>query len=195
MTNTLYIKAYTQDIYDTDNTRMATLIYYMAANYYHQPVSAPIPFEYGTLNPSASPYPLFPDAPTAIAYYKDAQAAAMVSQVNIIIGSTYYTAYDVETIDAAVGASLSQLFAMLAPVATSGNYVDLSGKPTIPNIVTCTHIANATTGLNTSMNVITTLLGTLTGALNTTNSAYNDLATKFNSLLADLQANNILAVS
>lgn len=45
----------------------------------------------------------------------------------------------------------------------------------------------------TNYNVITTLLGSLTGAVNTTNTKQNQIATQFNSLLAELRTLKIIS--
>jgi len=48
-------------------------------------------------------------------------------------------------------------------------------------------IGAAATNAPTNLNVLTTLLGTLTGEVNATNAKQNDLATKFNTLVSELQ--------
>lgn len=54
-------------------------------------------------------------------------------------------------------------------------------------------IANAPADANTSYNTVTTLLGALTGAVNTANSKQNDIATKLNSLLAELRTLGLIS--
>lgn len=54
-------------------------------------------------------------------------------------------------------------------------------------------IANAPADAVTNYNVVTTLLGSLTGAVNTANAKQNDLATKFNSLLAELRTLGLIS--
>jgi hypothetical protein len=57
------------------------------------------------------------------------------------------------------------------------------------------HIADAATNAPTNLNTITTLLGVLTGEVNAANERYNDLATKFNTLLSHLETQNLQASS
>lgn len=54
-------------------------------------------------------------------------------------------------------------------------------------------IANAPADAVTTYNVVTTLLGSLTGAVNTANTKQNDIATKLNSLLAELRTLGLIA--
>lgn len=54
-------------------------------------------------------------------------------------------------------------------------------------------IANAPADAVTDYNVLTTLLGTLTGAVNTANTKQNDIATKLNTLLAELRTLGLIA--
>lgn len=54
-------------------------------------------------------------------------------------------------------------------------------------------IANAPADATTNYNVVTTLLGTLTSAVNTANTKQNDIATKFNSLLAELRTLGLIS--
>lgn len=54
-------------------------------------------------------------------------------------------------------------------------------------------IADAATNAPTNLNVLTTLLGTLTGEVNATNAKQNDLATKFNTLKAELAALGLIS--
>lgn len=54
-------------------------------------------------------------------------------------------------------------------------------------------IADAPADAVTNYNTITTLLGGLTGAVNTANSKQNDIATRLNSLLAELRTLGLIA--
>lgn len=130
MTNTLYIKAYAQYIWDAPNTRLAALIYFAAPEYYNNLVYQPaaLAIEFGVSdNPAATPYPVFTDVGAAISYYSSSQTAALLSNINTAIGSSFYTAYDLELIDPPVHAALEAL----STVASTGNYSDLLGKPSL----------------------------------------------------------------
>lgn len=54
-------------------------------------------------------------------------------------------------------------------------------------------IADAPADATTNYNVLTTLLGTLTGAVNTANTKQNDIATKLNTLLAELRTLGLIS--
>lgn len=54
-------------------------------------------------------------------------------------------------------------------------------------------IANAPADAVTNYNIVTTLLGTLTSAVNAANTKQNDIATKLNTLLAELRTLNIIS--
>ncbi len=54
-------------------------------------------------------------------------------------------------------------------------------------------IADAPADAVTNYNVVTTLLGALTGAVNTANTKQNDIATKLNTLLAELRTLGLIA--
>lgn len=54
-------------------------------------------------------------------------------------------------------------------------------------------IADAPADAVTNYNVVTTLLGAVTGALNTANTKQNDIATKLNSLLAELRTLGLIS--
>lgn len=54
-------------------------------------------------------------------------------------------------------------------------------------------IADAPADATTNYNTVTTLLGSLTGAVNTANTKQNDIATRLNSLFAELRTLGIIA--
>jgi hypothetical protein len=54
-------------------------------------------------------------------------------------------------------------------------------------------IANAPADATTNYNTVTTLLGALTGAVNTANAKQNDIATKLNTLLAELRTLGLIS--
>lgn len=54
-------------------------------------------------------------------------------------------------------------------------------------------ISDAPADAVTNYNTVTTLLGALTGAVNTANSKQNDIATKLNSLLAELRTLGLIS--
>lgn len=151
---TLYVNAYTHDIYDNANSIMVELLFFTASSYYLQNVEGPVAFQYGAQNPAATPYPTFPTIDAAITYFSPTYAQNLVNDVNTAIGSSFYATYDVEKIDAptlsainaisidsiADGSSYKKITAAekskvdgLATVATSGAYSDLTGTPTIPS--------------------------------------------------------------
>jgi hypothetical protein len=166
--NTLYIKAYVQDIYDTPNSRIAGLVYFSANMYYQQPALAPFAIHYGPLDVGASPYPIFPTWQDAIEYFKASKGAELLTQINTQIGSAYYDTIDVETVDIPVALKFAALATVastglysdltgkpsLATVATSGSYNDLSNKPTIPSATRT--FTNPTRSLNTAFQISTT---------------------------------------
>lgn len=196
---TLYVKAYTQQIYDHTTSLNVTLVFYSTPNVYNTLPIQSFGVVNGTTNLLATPYPTFDTEATLIAQYGAAQCAALVSQVNTTYGATVYTTYDLETVDAPVLSAIDAL-ALVArtgiyadltgkPSLFSGSYLDLTNKPTIPSFSAQAHIAdgatnaadNATTNSVTTYNTLSGLLGIANG-LNSANSAQNDLATKYNDL-------------
>lgn len=190
MTNTLYVKGYSTYAYDPINTQIAALIYFSTPAYLNsQPLSGlAIEFTTGTEDPFATPYPLFHSIDSAINYYGPSKCAQLISNINTLAGTAYYTAYDLERVDPPIQAALDAL----STVAHTGVYSDLSGKPTIPSFTPGSHIANgatnaatnAVTNLPTNFNLVSGILGVANG-LNDANSAQNDLAAKYNTLAAD----------
>lgn len=71
----------------------------------------------------------------------------------------------------------------------------LMNIPVVVPITAMDFIASAPTNAPTNLNVITTLLGVLVGEVNSINTRYNDLATKFNTELAGLKVQGIVATS
>lgn len=122
----LTIKAFTQDAYSGGELLVVT---FMAVDYYSQPSNQIIAVVGTPANSTATPFPIFPDAASAIASLTAVQCADIISQVNTLASTTLYTTYHVELIDTAVGAAL----AALSSVAFSGSYTDLINKPSIPN--------------------------------------------------------------
>lgn len=194
MTNTLYVKAYGQYIYDPATVQMLALLTYTLPNEYNTPPAAAIAiaFTTGTENPSASPYPQFNSISSAITYYSPAQGAALMTTRNGVIGFSYYTAFDVEVIDSPILTALANISynnLLNKPTLFDGDYNHLINKPSIPAFTAQTHIAdastsaasNASTTQVTSYNTLSGLLGIATG-LNDANAAQNDLATKYNAL-------------
>lgn len=80
----------------------------------------------------------------------------------------------------------SQSYGMTAEDIIWGAVATLPGLPGAA-------IANAPADAVTNYNVITTLLGTLTGAVNEANTKQNAIATKLNTLLAELRSAGIIA--
>lgn len=200
MTNTLYVKAYTQDIYDSGHSQIATIVYFTAPSYYQQPSNSVI-IEYGSLNPLASPFPIYPDIAAAIADLGPAQASALVTAINGTAGLAYYTAYDIELVDASVGAAIHALTLDTITEGSTNKYytstektklagINLAGKSDKSSFSAVTSlsahgVANASAasnpGLPTNFNLVSGVLGIANG-LNDANAAQNDLATKYNDL-------------
>lgn len=178
----LNIKAFPKITQDSGN--LYSFVAYQAVEYIQQP-SVQVLFQYGsTQNTSATPYPIFVTFEAAEAFFRSTYAATLMANVNVVAGNLF-TSYDVELVDPAVNSAIHEIENM------------------IPVITTCSHIANgATNAANnnlTNYNLVSGVLG-IAGGLNTANANQNamadnlnDLAAKFNTLLADLQTNNILA--
>lgn len=81
---------------------------------------------------------------------------------------------------------------------TTADIFDLTNSPLPTKIATLNSgipqaaIADAPADAVTNYNTVTTLLGALTGAVNSANTKQNDIATRLNSLLAELRTLGIL---
>lgn len=131
MTNTLYVQAYTQNVWDNGTGQIAGLLSFVATGYQSNPAQPTIAYYYGTQNTIVNPA-IFPNDTTAFNFYKSAQGAALVTAVNTAIGTSFYTVADVEQVEAPVLAD----FNALATVAKTGNYTDLSGLPSFATVAT-----------------------------------------------------------
>lgn len=185
----LKVKAYGQYIYSIGTD---ALIYFQAVDIYGQPFIQEAVLLRDTQDLTTTPYLTFTNVADAVAYYAASHCATLLTTVNTNAGTTVYLTTDLELVDTPVAAALS----MLAPVATSGAYADLTGKPTIPTFTAQPHIANvsvvAANNNPTNYTLLSGILGVATG-LNTANAnqnamadQLNDLTTKYNTLLAHL---------
>lgn len=89
----------------------------------------------------------------------------------------------------------SQITTYLAgvPIDSLDSYTWLTPPPLGLLSAPQASIANAPADAVTNYNVVTTLLGGLTGAVNTANTKQNDIATKLNSLLAELRTLGLIS--
>lgn len=153
------------------------IIDYSAPDYFNpNPQSVSIVIGSPT-NPSATPYPIFTDLNSALAYYNPIYATQILNTINTQIGSTYYTTYSTSFTATAV----NNLFAALATVASTGSYTDLINLPTITNPVNADW--SATSGLARILNkpTIPTALSQLTNDAGfITSSALSGYATTSN---------------
>lgn len=151
-------------------------------------------------NPSASPWPIFPDPNSAISYYNTTigYPASLINTLNMQAGSTVFsvgtisqnTTQELAIIDSiptntnqlANGAGFLTSSALsgyalsssLATVATSGSYIDLSNKPTIPtNTNQLTNGSAFITSAALSPYALNSSLATVA-----TSGSYNDLSNK-----------------
>lgn len=116
---TLEIKAFNTDI-GTPGIQYS-FINFQAVDYYMQPTIQEI-MQYGPIEDlTTTPFLTFVTPADAIAYYLAADCAALVTQINTSIGSSFYTDYDVELVDTPV----QTIFNELATVAFSGQSSDL----------------------------------------------------------------------
>lgn len=65
--------------------------------------------------------------------------------------------------------------------------------PALLNNAPQSAITDAPADATTNYNILTTLLGTLTSAVNTANTKQNDIATRFNTLLAELRTLGLIS--
>lgn len=187
MTNILYVKAFALDIYDNVGGQPAALLYYSASSYVGQPTAAPLAMYYGATNPTATPYATFPDDSTGLDYYAATQAQALVDLINGQIGSVFYTSYDVEKVDAPVGAALNAISASIT--ASMAGKTDEAGFAALTALGAhgiANGLDNAPVNAPTNLTVLSILsneLNSTNGKQNTIGSNLNDLADKFNTLL------------
>lgn len=95
------------------------------------------------------------------------------------------------TRDAIIAWASSHSYGTLAAADIIGvdTTIDVSGLANAPQGA----IADCPADAVTNYNVLTTLLGSLTGAVNTANGKQNDIATKLNSLLAELRTLGLIS--
>lgn len=201
----LEIKAYSQYIYSGGTY---ALIYFQAVDYFGQPYIMEAVALAATQDLTTTPYLTFVSVADAINYYKDADAATLLSNVNTTIGTSFYTTTSIELVDTPVAAALNMLAPVafsdeysdllgspiLSAVATSGAYSDLSGKPTIPTAVSqltndsgfITSTSAATTYVAKTVTVnghalsgnVTVSASDLSLATVASSGSYNDLSSK-----------------
>lgn len=128
MTNQIFIQVSSQIAPDTGRSTVFGVLNYVATGVYMQPTQQCV-YDYGiTDDNTAMPFPVFTGDTSARAYYDSIAGAALISAANTFMGSSYYTTYDIETVDSPVYAD----FSSLAVVAKTGDYSDLTGTPAIP---------------------------------------------------------------
>lgn len=124
---TLYVKAFVQIGFDVANSLTLWSVNFTAPEGQYFPTPYVYNVAQGTLDPAATPYPLFPTPASAIAYYSATAAASLLSDLNTLYGATVYSVTQLDTVDSGVHDKL----AALATVATTGSYNDLSSKPSV----------------------------------------------------------------
>lgn len=208
MTTTLYIKGFYVEV--AGLSERYAYLNYQAPAYYQAPTvgGSSILIHLG---PSATDpnlgAPTYASGTVALEALKTTHCPTLLSQVNASAGYTAYDVYEFEEIDQAV---LLALHALLIPTLLSQLTNDtgfitssaLAGLATITalaakqnTITPGAHLSDVTSGLPTSMNVLTTLLGSLTGDVNNTNTVVNALTASHNTLKAELQTQGLLLTS
>lgn len=181
MTNLLYIESSTQDYIDPTLGDVAFLNWISPNTFsFQDPQQQVITITPGTPNPSATPFPTFPDKATAIAYYQAAICSQMLSDVNAFYGVSFYTGYDVESVPSGVNAAIASINTNISGKSNKSSFSAVTA-------LAAHGIANASAasnpGLPTNFNLVSGVLGIANG-LNDANTAQNDLATKYNDLEA-----------
>lgn len=107
-------------------------------------------------------------------------------EIDISTASSYEDMRDLisAAVVASAPASMSDADIIWPPLSSA--LVALSNAPQAA-------IADAPADATTNYNVVTTLLGTLVGAVNTANAKQNDIATKLNTLLAELRTLGLIS--
>lgn len=162
----LYITVFSTTIWDAARSTFAGVIQFIASQYNAQPNVQCI-YDYGASdNSAATPFPIFTGDTDAVAFFGPTAAASLMSSLNTSIGSSYYTSYTLNSIDAPVLAD----FNSLATVAKTGSYTDLTNTPAIPS-------AQVNTDWN-SVSGISQLLNKPSLATVATSGSYADLSSK-----------------
>src|ERR1700749_3287854 len=94
------------------------LLYYQAVDIYMQPLLSDAVMIGATQDLTTTPYPTFTDGNTALLYYESTYCSNLMSSINSSNPGANYTSYNASLITPAV----SNALAMLATVATTGNY-------------------------------------------------------------------------
>lgn len=127
-----------------------------------------------------------------VTFIDDANSNAFVENVNLpsdfsacTSAESIFTQAKIDILAYAVTKSYSvpSVFGMFATTNS------ISGLANAPQAA----IANAPADAVTNYNTVTTLLGALTGAVNTANTKQNDIATKLNTLFAELRTLGLIS--
>lgn len=188
MTNSLYVQYSSQDLIDPTYGDIVLLTWLSPETYGVLDTQViVVNIVPGTANPSATPFPTFPNKDAAFAYYQSTVCTQMISDVNTFFGVSFYTTYDAEKIDSSVAATVANKsskanFSALSTLAAHG----------VANAITTGGIS---TTLPTNYNLVSGILG-LANGLNDANTAQNALSAdfidhvgKFNALLSWLGTN------
>lgn len=157
--SSLTIKAYTQFIADYPDNLLFANVYFQAVDLDGQPYVFTYVQIGATEDNTASP-PVYTSATQAVDDLFDAQRDALLAIVNNNAAGPYFDSATLEFVDTPIAVALG----MLAPVATSGAYSDLTGKPTLATV--------ANTGAYSD------LTGKPSLATVATSGSYNDLSSK-----------------
>lgn len=186
MSNTLYVQVFSQLAWDASTMGELNVLNYVTSKEYAVQSTLFI-FEYGgSNNSSATPYPIFVDDDTAIAFSSASAGATLITLVNTNYGVTYYTDYDIEKVaaplipalankvDKIVGKGLStndyttaeqtKLAGLSAQVqpdwSASSGLASILNKPSIPTVPTNVSSFTNDAGYVTSASILS---ATLTG--------------------------------
>lgn len=216
MTNTLNIVVVSQITPDIpDSTNFGVLLYISNDVYSLNTFPQYCVYEYGSPDNSAhTPYPIFTGDTSGRAYYDSVAAAALIAQANTLMGSAYYTAYNITNVDPAVISDLNNyptIAAMNSAIATAiaaaTPPATIFTTPTFSNATTATQLStiqNSFVSYDFDASINISILGgqsitaTLTYADNsimTTNPVIVSSQATINSGVLGLTQSNTLKVS
>lgn len=180
------------------------MLYWTTPNNYQNPGLQEITIEVqsGVTNPSASPFPIFPDIATAQSYYMTAMCSALLTFINTLYGVTYYTGTNPQPSDPAVAAVVAAFaasktnkagFAAITALSASGiaNVTGTAADNNPTNFTTLSGLLGIASGLNTAnanQNAMADMVNAQETAINDLISYVGTLEAKINALIAAGQA-------
>lgn len=136
-------------------------------------------FQVGTpQDPSASPFPIFPDTPSAISYLQTTLAGMVLSSANTMAESSYYSDTFIETVDTPTEYLYTTLYNMIptevSELTNDSNYVSATAlASSLSNYVTTSSLSSTLSAYVTSASLGSTLSSYITAsALASTLSSY-----------------------